>query len=381
MLLFFISCFSFLLLSKIHSRIWAFSTFLCSIVVPLFTKGMFFTPSFKIPKTFPCTHEIMRPKIEILEEKKEFSLLDLPDLALDSILDKLNPSELCSMARVCWFLREKCTSDHFWEKHFKQKWGAVSGDSTYGEWQCYVASRRVPKFLNSRVQKRGFLQFFSSIFLKNVQTKETDCVSRCFLPVNSVLPFYLALESGKFWFPAQVFNRENGHIGFVLSCYDAKLSYDSTSDNFVARYPSRGKSMIEEDIEWDRIRAPSVDTPSNATHVSTCLDELKPDDHVEIQWRKNKEFPYGWWYGVVGHIESCTAYNNESHCQCHINDIVVLEFKQYSLESRWRKVSIFRKDHMETGDQAVGFYGGIRKLCKKEEIEKWKHLWPDCTLE
>ncbi|XP_073062332.1 F-box protein At2g26850-like isoform X2 [Primulina eburnea] len=381
MLLFLISCFSFLLLSKVGSRLWAFPSFLFCIFVPLFTKGMFFTPSFEIPRMFPYTHKNMRPKREILEETKEFSLLDLPDLALDSILDKLDPSELCSMARVCYFLREKCTSDHFWAKHFKQKWGGVVGDSFYREWQCYVASRRVPRFLNSRVQKGGFLQFFFGIFLNKLQMKERDCVSRCFLPVNSVMSCYLALETGKFWFPAQVFNRENGHIGFVLSCYDAKLSYDSTSDNFVARYPSHGKSMIEEDIEWDRIRAPSVDTPANATHVSTCLDELKPDDHVEIQWRRSKEFPYGWWYGVVGHIESCTAYNNESHCQCHINDIVILEFKQYSVESQWRKVSIFRKDHTETGDGAVGFYGGIRKVSKKEEIESWRHLWPDCTLE
>ncbi|KZV32290.1 F-box protein-like [Dorcoceras hygrometricum] len=284
------------------------------------------------------------------------------------------------MARVCCFLRERCISDRFWAKLFKQKWGAVVGDSFYREWQCYVSSRRVPGFLNSRAQKRGLFHFFSGIFLKNLRMNERDVVSRCSLPVNSVMSCYLALETGKFWFPAQVFNRENGHIGFVLSCYDAKLSYDATSDNFVARYPSHGKSMIEEDVDWDRIRAPSVDTAANATHVSTCLGELKPDDHVEIQWRRNKAFPYGWWYGVVGHIESCTACHNECHCKCHINDVVILEFKQYSAESRWRKVLVSRKDHTETGDETVGFYGGIRKLCNKEEIERWRHLWPDCTL-
>ncbi|XP_057776240.1 F-box protein At2g32560-like isoform X2 [Salvia miltiorrhiza] len=56
------------------------------------------------------------------------------------------------------------------------------------------------------------------------------------LPHNSLMSCYLALESGKFWFPAQVFNRENGHVGFMLSCYDTQLSYGSISDNFVARY-------------------------------------------------------------------------------------------------------------------------------------------------
>ncbi|KAF9593708.1 hypothetical protein IFM89_024646 [Coptis chinensis] len=29
--------------------------------------------------------------------------------------------------------------------------------------------------------------------------------------------------------------------------------------------------------------------------------QITSGDHVEIQWRGNKELPYGWWYGVVGH--------------------------------------------------------------------------------
>lgn len=62
-------------------------------------------------------------------------------------------------------------------------------------------------------------------------------------------------------------------------------------------------------------------------------------------------------------------------------DTVILEFKQYSPGSRWRKTMISRKDYREVGNEANGFYGGIRKLCKKEEIEKWKQLWPNCTLE
>lgn len=62
-------------------------------------------------------------------------------------------------------------------------------------------------------------------------------------------------------------------------------------------------------------------------------------------------------------------------------DTIVLEFKQYTPESRWRKVEKKRKSHREIGNEADGFYGGIRKLSKKEEIEKWRQLWPNCTLE
>jgi len=55
----------------------------------------------------------------------------------------------------------------------------------------------------------------------------------------------------------------------------------------------------------------------------------------------------------------------------------VLEFRQYTPGSRWRQTIINRKDHREVGNEADGFYGGIRKLCKAEEISKWKQLWPN----
>lgn len=51
--------------------------------------------------------------------------------------------------------------------------------------------------------------------------------------------------------------------------------------------------MIEESIHWDRLRAPPVDTPAHDLHISDCLNDLKPGDHIEIQWRRSKEFPYG----------------------------------------------------------------------------------------
>ena len=40
-----------------------------------------------------------------------------------------------------------------------------------------------------------------------------------------------------------------------------------------------------------------------------------------------------------------------------------------------------RKDHREEGNESDGFYGGIRKLQDKDEISKWKQLWPTDILE
>ena len=59
------------------------------------------------------------------------------------------------------------------------------------------------------------------------------------------------------------------------------------------RYSPHGRRTTEENISWDRLRGPPVDTPSYDLHISDSLLDLKPGDHIEIQWRRNKEFPYG----------------------------------------------------------------------------------------
>uniref|UniRef100_A0A2N9J3P3 F-box domain-containing protein n=1 Tax=Fagus sylvatica TaxID=28930 RepID=A0A2N9J3P3_FAGSY len=325
-------------------------------------------------------------KVENVEERDDVSLLDLPDLALECILDRLSPTELCSMAAVCTSLRDRCRSDHLWEKHMKQKWSRVIGDGAYKEWQWHVASRKRPNLLDQSKRKGLFETLFGVWSFSLFRPKLESCnKSKSSLPVDTIMAWYLSLENGQLWFPAQVYNRENGHVGFMLSCYDAELSYDSRTDTFQARYSPHGRQTTEENIHWDRLRAPPIDTPPNVLHDSDCLDDLRPRDHIEIQWRKSKEFPYGWWYGIIGHLESCDR--NENHCHCHFSgekiilDTVILEFNQYSPGSRWRRMMINRKDHREEGNEVDGFYGGIRKLYNNEEIAKWKRLWPTQILE
>ncbi|AES81188.1 F-box-like protein [Medicago truncatula] len=59
-------------------------------------------------------------KVEYREEEEDkASLLDLHDLPLDCILEKLSPTELCNVAQVCKSLRERCRSYYLWEKHMK----------------------------------------------------------------------------------------------------------------------------------------------------------------------------------------------------------------------------------------------------------------------
>lgn len=317
------------------------------------------------------------------DEIAGMSILDLPDLALDCILEKLPPSALLSMAGVCTSLRERCVSDRLWEKHMKLKWGRVIGSAARREWQWHIASRKDSGSC-TQGKKKGWMRLLFLMWPSSWITSQVDVNSnskqRSRLPDNSIMSWYLALETGSFWFPAQVFNRENGQIGFMLSCYDADVCYDPRTDTFQARYPPHGRRAIalESGVPWERLRAPAIDNSPHDLHISDCLNDLRPGDHIEIQWRRNKEFPYGWWYGVVGHQEFCDG--NEDYCRCHNNDTVVFEFHQYSLGSRWRRTTVDRKDHREEGNEADGFYGGIRELCDNEEISMWKRLWPTGVL-
>lgn len=154
----------------------------------------------------------VKSKLEkVVEKEEDICLLDLPDLTLECIFERLTPDGLCSMAAVCSSLREKCGSDHLWEKHMKQKWGGLIGSAAYKEWQCYIASRNKASLLMNSRKKRDFRGKFSTIrqlLLNRSKGNEDDRRVGDASAMSSVMDWFLSLESGKFWFPAQVFNRE-----------------------------------------------------------------------------------------------------------------------------------------------------------------------------
>ncbi|CAL4957155.1 unnamed protein product [Urochloa decumbens] len=290
----------------------------------------------------------------------EPSVLDLPELAIDCILERLPPVELRSMAAVCRSMRERCRGDHLWERHMSAKWGRVLGRAAKDEWRAHLASATEPGGASGGGggKRRRWLAALSCVcpVVSWMRPKADGGKSSGPVLDDSIMSWYLSMESGKFWFPAQVYNREHGHVGFMMSCYDAELSYDFHTDSFRARYPPHGRRtvVLEDGVQWNRVRAPPVDTLAHDLHASDCLHELRPGDHIEIQWRRNKEFPY---------------------------DTVVLEFNQYTAGSRWRQALVNRKDHREEGNEGDGFYGGIRKLRSKDDISKWRQLWPTDVLE
>jgi len=56
-----------------------------------------------------------------------------------------------------------------------------------------------------------------------------------------------------------------------------------------------------------------------------------------------------------------------------VADMLVVEFKQYQHQSRWRRAVLNRSIHEEQGSRPRWF-GGIRKLDNVEEIKKWNNL-------
>ncbi|KAL9993757.1 putative F-box domain-containing protein [Helianthus debilis subsp. tardiflorus] len=406
MLLIFVTCFSFILFFRYSLPIkplppWASEMRLLSfyfwkdfsILFPFAKNTLFNVLSPKKVNNTSSTLSTSKKYQSIMMIEEGMSVLDLPNLALECILERLEPAGLCNMACVCTYLKDMCLSDHLWENHMKKRWGRIIGHAAVKQWQLQIATKKKESnYFLSRDKGRGLLMGYLCklwppvMFIRHASYAADDddankMESSSQPSVDSIVSCYRALETGKFWFPAQVFNRENGHVGFMLSCYDADLCYDSHTDTFQARYPPHGRraAAIEIGVSWDRLRAPPVETSPHDLHVSDCLNDLRPNDHIEIQWRRNKQFPYGWWYGVVGHLEACDG--NISYCHCHESDTVVLEFNQYTPGSRWRHTTINRKFHREEGNEADGFYGGIRKLYHKDEISMWQQFWPAEILE
>ena len=146
------------------------------------------------------------PKLEKQEDCKVSSLLDLPEGTLDCILERLSPQDLCRMAQVCTCLRHRCRSDDLWNKQVNRKWGTLLGDVAHQEWQWHTTKINTESLLLRQNQRgscgscSGFwplLRFHS--YLDNFRDM-TSLFKTC-----SKMALFICLESGRFWFPAQVY--------------------------------------------------------------------------------------------------------------------------------------------------------------------------------
>jgi len=156
-----------------------------------------------------------------------FPLLDLPELALDRVLEELSPESLAAMACVCAALRDRCSADALWERHLRIKWGHVLGAAARKEWEAELGGRAARGSAPRPTRRRSWVDLlacacrpFSSWIgcrwlLKGDHTPAPAAVAAepaptapAAPPTDTVAALYRALECGEFWFPAQVYNRE-----------------------------------------------------------------------------------------------------------------------------------------------------------------------------
>ncbi|WVZ06339.1 hypothetical protein V8G54_019685 [Vigna mungo] len=284
-------------------------------------------------------------KLEKQNDCIVYSLLDLPEWTLDCILECLSAQDLFRVAQVCTSLRDKTRSDALWEKLIKQKWGRLLGEAAYREWQWHTTKIANTQIILSLQQNQsGSCGSFSGVwpFVNFHSYLENFIDFITLFKHSSKMALYICLESGRFWFPAQVYKTSR------LFYYDVIVSYDSKRDTFKARSQTGGWRMAEQNIEWDMLRSPPTDGSPREVHMSNY-----------------------WCYAVIGHLETCNQ--NVNDCRCQYDDNLVVEFKQYPYSRNER--SVLNRNRYEEQVSTLSWFGGIRKLDKEEEIEKWNNLF------
>lgn len=146
-------------------------------------------------------------KMEMQEDCKIISLLDLPEWALDFILDHLPALDLCRIAQVCNSLKNRSRSDYLWEKLVKQKWGSLFGDVALQEWQWHTTKIIMAESLFLQQNQNGSCGTFSGVwpFLSLHSYLENYRPFIALLKSHSKMALYIFLETGRFWFPAQAY--------------------------------------------------------------------------------------------------------------------------------------------------------------------------------
>ncbi len=148
---------------------------------------------------------------------ERISVLDLPELALECILTRLPATSLAHMAGVCQELRKRCCSDHLWQHLFQQKWSRIAGPSAFREWQQHLKSQAEEMAGAAAADRSAAARFFWGwplsclwpfSWLQHLQHGQQQPATTRLPPPDSLMAWYWALESGTFWFPAQVYNRE-----------------------------------------------------------------------------------------------------------------------------------------------------------------------------
>jgi len=232
------------------------------------------------------------------------SLLDLPTEMNMLVLSHLYPAQALSMICTCKLLKEMASSHALWCQFFKKKF---------------------PTFYNMQEEQQDWKELYKKIYLGEATCK------------------------------IQVYNREE-KTGYFMSCFTGDARYDRTADLFTVTYPS----LHVERVPHHKLRA----VPKEIRNVDPGAIYIPNEtsfvvgDGVELQWKRNFDAPFGWWYGVIERI---------------IEKDLVIVFRHFRESSVWYRI-ILRKGltgAKEISDNAAGgWLGNVRKVTDTE-----KKIW------
>lgn len=148
-------------------------------------------------------------------------------------------------------------------------------------------------------------------------------------------------------YPMEVYDRENNAMIFKLSVFYADVHY--ANYGFIAHYLADSRCNLLEKFRDD-------------SHLRQCVYHnvyfvapfpakgFVEGELVEMQWRYNPEWCFGWWIGYVLSISASE---------------IVVDFPHFSRTSRWRNV----RTAIKCGKFVEAFHdgassGAIRKLSK-----------------
>ncbi|CAJ1360724.1 unnamed protein product [Effrenium voratum] len=177
----------------------------------------------------------------------------------------------------------------------------------------------------------------------------------------------------------EIFDREK-KVGFCMSAMTAKVSWEQKTRCYVASYVS-ASHVVPERIptsEVHRLRfcppnvrdqlqpelAPPRVSEIYAFRVYAGLEGLQVGRGVELQWKMQVGSPFGWWHGVVEHVERKGA-----------TAAVTLTFGHFPQHSRWYRLRVVVGDGVMRRCGIGGYHGGIRS-CTAAEEKHWMRFFP-----
>lgn len=158
--------------------------------------------------------------------------------------------------------------------------------------------------------------------------------------------------------------------GREMSAYNCIVKYDCVEDSYGYEMAIQRVFDVEiylnDKVDIGKLRPiPPEVAELSQYEAFECpyMDEIKVGDEIEVQWRHDRNEPFGWWRGFVDEIREHGF---------------IIHFPQYPRYSHW--YSLFApKDissNLSATEDNIGLVGGIRKVTPKESSQWSNYFLP-----